>query len=92
MTKVNQKLFELQNLHVLDAGCGTGNYGKALVGYGVGKLTLLDASPGMLNVTRNKLRDAMEKRIVDKVVEAKLPKLPFADGVFDVVTFCQVRL
>ena len=33
-------LLVLHNLHVIDAGCGPGNYCKALVGYGVGKLTL----------------------------------------------------
>ena len=75
---------------MLDAGCGTGNYSKALIEYGLGKLTLLDGSAGMLNVSRNKLQDAIDKKIVDKVIEAKLPRLPFDDGMFDVVFFCQV--
>ena len=75
---------------MLDAGCGTGNYAKALVELGVGKITLLDASKDMLEVAKEKLKDEIEKGIIDKVIEDKMPPLPFEDGSFDVVLFSLV--
>ena len=81
----------LQELHLLDAGCGTVNFTKALIDYGVGKVTLLDASAGMLDRAKDKLKDAMDKNIIDKVVEAKMPPLPFEDGSFDAILFSLVR-
>ena len=77
---------------MLDAGCGTGNYSKALIDMGVGKITMMDGSPHMLDVARNKLKDAIENKVVDQVVEARMPPLPFADGSFDVVLFSLVGL
>ena len=75
---------------MLDAGCGTGNYAKALIEFGVGKITLLDASKDMLDVAKEKLKTEIEKGIVDQVIEAKMPPLPFEDGKFDVVLFSLV--
>ena len=83
-------IFSFQDLHVLDAGCGTGNYAKALIEFGVGKITLLDASKDMLAVAKEKLKAEIDSGIVDKVVEAKMPPLPFEDGSFDVVLFSLV--
>ena len=80
-----------QDVHVLDAGCGTGNYAKALIDYGVGKVTLMDASHNMLSKARDKLKDAIDKKIVDQVIEAKLPKIPVEDGTFDMVLYSLVR-
>lgn len=80
----------LKDLHVLDAGCGTGNYAKALIDYGVGKMTLMDGSPHMLEKAKEKLKDEIDKKVVDQVIEAKMPPLPFADGSFDVVLFSLV--
>ena len=74
----------------MDAGCGTGNYAKALIEFGVGKITLLDASKDMLAVAKEKLKAEIDSGIVDKVVEAKMPPLPFEDGSFDVVLFSLV--
>ena len=79
-----------QDIHVLDAGCGTGQYAKCFVEMGIGKLSLLDASPKMLNIAKVKLNDAIKQNVVDTVVEAKLPDLPFEDGIFDAVMFNQV--
>ena len=76
-----------QDIHVLDAGCGTGLYAKVLVKMGLGKLTLMDASPKMLSIAQVQLNDAIQQKIVDAVVEAKLPDLPFEDGKFDAVMF-----
>lgn len=69
---------------MLDAGCGTGIYSKALIDYGVGKVTLLDGSPDMLNVAKDKLKDEIDKKVVDKAVEVKMPALPFDNGSFDI--------
>ena len=80
-----------QDVHVLDAGCGTGNYAKALIDYGVGKVTLMDASHNMLSKARDKLKDAIDKKIVDQVIEAILPKIPVEDGTFDMVLYSLVR-
>lgn len=75
---------------MLDAGCGTGNYAKDLITYGVGKVTLLDGSPDMLNVAKEKLKDVINRNIIDEVVEANMPGLPFDDDSFDVILFSQV--
>ena len=74
----------------MDAGCGTGQYAKALIGHGVGRITLLDASSEMLSVARDKLKDAIQDNVVAAVVQAKLPDIPFKDGIFDAVMFAQV--
>ena len=79
-----------QELHVLDAGCGTGNYAKELIELGVGKITLLDACSKMLSVAKDKLKDAIDTKIIDEVVEATLPAIPFEDGSFDVVLYSLV--
>lgn len=81
-----------QDLHVLDAGCGTGNYAKALLDFGVGSVTLLDASRGMLDKAREKLADEIASGRVKEVVETAMPPLPFPDASFDVVMFNLVRI
>ena len=81
-----------QDLHVLDAGCGTGRYSKALVDLGVGKISLLDSSPEMLKVAAEKLKTAIDTNIVDKITEAILPDLPFDDGNFDAVMYNYVSI
>lgn len=45
-----------QNIHLLDAGCGTGQYSKALLEMGIGVITLLDASPQMLTIAKENLK------------------------------------
>ena len=82
----------VQELHLLDAGCGTGNYSKALIELGVGKVTLMDANEGMLGVAKEKLRNEMEKGKIEHTVDAKVPPLPFKDGSFDVVFFSVVSV
>ena len=79
-----------QDIHLLDAGCGTGHYAKVLVDMGVGELHLMDACPDMLNIAKDKLKDAIKQNIVASVVEAKLPDLPFQDGIFDAVMYNHV--
>ena len=52
----------------------------------------MDANEGMLGVAKEKLRNEMEKGVVEHVVEAKVPPLPFKDGSFDVVFFSVVSV
>ncbi len=75
----------LSGVSLLDAGCGTGSYAAA-VADGVGTLTLLDASEGMLDVARQKLArtDGIEYRL------GMLQDLPFDDSTFDAVMTNQV--
>ncbi|HXI13337.1 MAG TPA: class I SAM-dependent methyltransferase [Thermoanaerobaculia bacterium] len=65
---------------VLELGCGTGNLSLSLAErYPSAKLTLVDASPEMLNVTRKRLsRQAT-------FVESLFEQLPATLGQFDVV-------
>lgn len=81
---------ELQDIHVLDAGCGTGHYTKALIDLGVGKFTLLDASPDMMDIAKEKLKNAIDNKIVEEVIQAQLPALPFESEKFDAVMFNEV--
>ena len=81
----------LQDVHVLDAGCGTGRYAESLLRIGVGRITLLDACTKMLDVAKERLHDAIKQNKIDAVVEARLPDLPFEDGTFDAVLFSQVN-
>ena len=45
----------------------------------------------MLSVCNNKLREAIDKNYIEKIVEARLPDLPFDDGHFDAVFISQVQ-
>lgn len=78
----------LSEQHLLDAGCGTGNYSAALVGR-VGRLSAVDLNDDMLARARNKL--AAEDRCgrVD-FHRASIDALPFEDAVFDGVMVNQV--
>ncbi|XP_045177090.2 biotin biosynthesis bifunctional protein BioHC-like [Mercenaria mercenaria] len=71
----------------MDAGCGTGNYAKAFIEMGVRKMTLLDASSGMLEKAKGKLSEYITMGIVTDVIEAKMPTIPFPDETFDAVMF-----
>ena len=54
---------------------------------GLGKVTMLDASAEMLSIARDKLKIAIDDKIVDSIIEAKMPDLPFDDGTFDAVMY-----
>lgn len=85
-------LLILQNIHILGAGCGTGYHAKALVDMGFGKITLLDASPEMLAIAREKLNSAIKNNTIDRVITHQFPPFPFEDGTFDAVMFNQVSV
>lgn len=75
--------------HVLDAGCGTGNYSDKLLQWGLGKVTLYDASAGMLAMAKQNLHQYITDGRVCDVKQGLMPKLPFPSDTFDVVMFNQ---
>lgn len=78
----------LAELTVLDAGCGTGNYSKAIVGH-VGRIEALDMSQGMLGQAQAKLEaEAAAGRI--SFHQGSISELPFADSSLDGVMINQV--
>jgi ubiquinone/menaquinone biosynthesis C-methylase UbiE len=80
----------LQDVHLLDAGCGTGNYSKAMLDAGVGKVTLLDANEGMLGKAKEKLQRYITDGRIAEVRQHALPTIPFPDESFDCMMINQV--
>ncbi|GAA3219471.1 hypothetical protein GCM10010532_048680 [Dactylosporangium siamense] len=64
-------------VRLLDVGTGTGTV-AALAVAGGGRVTAVDAEPGMVDLARGNVPGA-------EVVEGRLPDLPFPDGAFDAV-------
>ncbi len=78
----------LDEMVVLDAGCGTGNYSRAMLDY-VGRIEAVDMNPGMLEVAARKLaRPQAEGRI--SFHSSRIDDLPFEDATFDGVMINQV--
>ena len=78
----------LHEIELLDAGCGTGNYTRALAGR-VGRIAALDLSSGMLAVARAKLaREEADGRV--RFREGSIADLPLAEASVDGVMFNQV--
>ena len=73
---------------LLDAGCGTGNYSRALLDH-VARIEAVDLSAGMLEVARRKL-GAKEARARTAFHEASIDALPLADQAVDGVMLNQV--
>ncbi len=74
--------------HLLDAGCGTGNYTAALLA-GVGRISAVDLNDDMLNRAREKLAGEYKRGRVD-FHRASIDALPFEDSTFDGVMVNQV--
>ena len=72
-----------ENIHILDAGCGTGTQLELFRRPGC-KLYGVDASPAMLDVARRRLGDAAELSLQD------ISHMTFPDRVFDLVTMVLV--
>jgi len=73
---------------VLDAGCGTGNYARAVLEH-VGQIEAVDLNPGMLEVAERKLAEEQaEGRI--SFHSARIDELPFEDATFDGIMINQV--
>ncbi len=78
----------LDQMVVLDAGCGTGNYSQAMLGY-VGRIEAVDMNPGMLEVAAQKLAGARDEGRIS-FQSAQIDELPFEDEHFDGVMINQV--
>jgi ubiquinone/menaquinone biosynthesis C-methylase UbiE len=78
----------LDEMVVLDAGCGTGSYSRELLRF-VGRIHAVDISAGMLDVASAKLAAGREAGRVE-LLQAGLNDLPFADGTFDGIMVNQV--
>src|SRR4051812_26943173 len=78
----------LERMVILDAGCGTGDYAKALLDY-VGQVEAVDLNHGMLEVATRKLKQArLEGRI--SFHSSQIDTLPFEDATFDGIMINQV--
>ena len=78
----------LDQMVVLDAGCGTGNYAQAMLHY-VGQIEAVDLNPGMLEVASQKLSGPQAGGSIS-FHSARIDELPFEDETFDGVMINQV--
>ncbi|MCP5083073.1 MAG: class I SAM-dependent methyltransferase [Alphaproteobacteria bacterium] len=78
----------LDQVRLLDAGCGTGNYSAALAPH-VGRLNGIDFNPDMLAQAAAKLQDEIAQDRA-KLEQGSLMALPFEDETFDAVMINQV--
>ena len=78
----------LAEMTVLDAGCGTGNYARALLPH-VLRIEALDRSAGMLEVAAGKLAGAIEDGRV-ALHRGSIDALPLADASVDGIMINQV--
>lgn len=79
---LHQQEKSLNQLTLLDAGCGTGNYSAALHDK-VDKLICADFSHGMLSKAREKFARTSVNNV--KFIRVDLGELPFSDNSFDVI-------
>ncbi len=77
----------LADQHVLDAGCGTGNYAAALLPL-CSRVTGIDANEQMLVVANEKLSAVAPDRF--HLDEGMMEELPYPDGSFDSALAIQV--
>ena len=78
----------LSQLRLLDAGCGTGSYSRALIKC-VKQIAAVDMCSGMIEVARRKLEQyRQEKRITFH--QANINALPYKSETFDAVMMNQV--
>ena len=73
---------------ILDAGCGTGNYSRAMLDY-VGRIEAVDMNPGMLEVAAQKLAEPRSEGRIS-FHSARIDELPFGDASFDGIMINQV--
>lgn len=77
----------VDELKVLDYGCGTGNYLSQIAPI-VSEVTGVEPSEGMVSIARQKLSRFPGSRV--QQIEHGNYKLPFADGEFDAIMCTQV--
>jgi ubiquinone/menaquinone biosynthesis C-methylase UbiE len=85
---LTQAQMPLAGMTLLDAGCGTGNYSRALLDH-VARIEAVDLSAGMLEIARGKLAD-MDLRARVAFHQASIEALPLPDGAVDGVMVNQV--
>lgn len=78
----------LEQVRLLDAGCGTGAYSRALLPH-VGRIDAVDLNEGMLAVSRAKL---VGEEAAGRIAfhQGSIDALPFADETFDAAMINQV--
>lgn len=77
-----------EDVVMLEAGCGTGNFSLGFLQNGIGHLTMIDASAGMLERAKQKVKSYTKE--VKELKQHMLPTIPFDDDTFDCVTLVQV--
>lgn len=77
-----------EEVRMLEAGCGTGNFSLGFLQNGIGHLTMIDASVGMLERAQQKVKGYVKE--VKEMKQHMLPTMPFEDESFDCVTLVQV--
>jgi SAM-dependent methyltransferase len=78
----------LDRTRILDAGCGTGSYSRALIDH-VGRIEAVDLNPDMLEVAASKLKEARAEGRVS-LHPSRIDMLPFEDATFDGIMINQV--
>ena len=78
----------LSQMRLLDVGCGTGSYSRALIKY-VKQIVAVDMSPGMIEVASHKFKRFRRNGRIG-FNRAKIDSLPFKDDTFDAVMINQV--
>jgi len=78
----------LNDIVLLDAGCGTGNYARALIDH-VYHIEMVDRSPGMLEQASQKLRQFEDDGRIG-IHHAEIDNMPLADASVDAVMVNQV--
>ena len=78
----------------MDAGCGTGQYAEAFANFGYRKITLFDASHGMLEQAKTRVEKIKNVHQDLKVAykQGTLLKLPFEDQTFDAIIVNNVNI
>ncbi len=85
---LGQSAAPLNQMTVLDAGCGTGNYAEAVLPH-VAKIIAVDRSDGMLEVARQKLAAAADSGRIS-FHQGEIDALPLPDASVDGVMINQV--
>jgi len=73
----------LPNMHVLDAGCGTGSYSLALADH-VGSVVGIDRSQGMIARAREKMHETTGQAPLSFTV-GTMAEMPFGNAAFDAI-------
>ncbi|ETO33108.1 methionine biosynthesis protein MetW [Reticulomyxa filosa] len=81
----------IEELKVLDAGCGTGNYLQVLHNCGVRRMYAIELNKSMINECMKKNQSLIESKVL-QITQGNLlsDRLPFDDEAFDCIMLNQV--